>query len=85
MDAITEPTLRALLQAGAVQRVQAVADGRSWYVVIRVGMEEQVVASQRSYRRTWKSLDTLVAWLQDLGVARWDVDASHRSAQEAAS
>ena len=47
-------------------------------------MKEKVVASQRHHRRTWKSLDTLSAWLQGFGVARWELDARQRSPQQEA-
>jgi len=86
MEAITEATFRKLVKGGSVREVQVVADGREWYVVAKIGMEDQVVSSQRRQRRTWRSLDSVLDWLQDrVGVATFSVNASQRSGQKGAA
>jgi len=82
MDKITERELRILVNAGSVREVQVLAEGRDWYVVAKIGMTEQVIGSERQDRRTWRSLDRLVAWLRGLGIARIQLDATQRGAEE---
>lgn len=75
MSRLTEREARLLIEAGAVRSVAIEpAPGQGWAVVLRVGMDERPVASDRSDVRTWASLDTLTGWLRRLGVA----DASIR-------
>lgn len=75
MSRLTEREARVLIEAGAVRSVAIEpAPGQGWAVVLRVGMDERPVASDRSDVRTWASLDTLTGWLRRLGVA----DASIR-------
>lgn len=75
MSRLTEREARVLIEAGAVRSVAIEpAHGQGWAVVLRVGMDERPVASDRSDVRTWASLDTLTGWLRRLGVA----DASIR-------
>ena len=83
MEAVTEPTLRILADAGSLTAVEVHADGASWYVQVRIGAEYRVVASRREQRRTWRDLNTVVDWLRDkIGVATIIVHAAHRSAQQ---
>jgi len=59
-----------LLEAGSVRSVSIEpAPREGWAVVLRVGMNERPIASQRQDVRTWASLDTLIGWLRRLGVA----------------
>ncbi len=70
MSRLTEREARVLIEAGAVRSVAIEpAPGQGWAVVLRVGMEERPVASDRSDVRTWASLDTLIRWLKKLGVS----------------
>lgn len=82
MDKITERELRILVNAGSVREVQVLAEGRDWYVAAKIGMAEQVIGSERQDRRTWRSLDRLVAWLRGLGIARIQLDATQHGAEE---
>lgn len=75
-DAITEATLRELLDSGAVRAVTIVAQGNAWAVQVEVGTRWRVLRSARDDVRWWKSLDRLARWLRgDLGIAEWSVDA----------
>jgi hypothetical protein len=51
-------------------------------VVAKHGMDEQVIGSERQDRRTWRSLDRLVAWLRRLGIARIQLDATQHNTEE---
>ena len=64
------------MAAGAVRVVVAVdnlAAGRCWCY----GLAERALAAQRSKQlRVFRKLDTLVLYLQQIGVCRFEVDAS---------
>ena len=82
-DAITEATLRELLDSGAVRAVTIVAQGNAWAVQVEVGTRWRVLRSARDDVRWWKSLDRLARWLrEDLGVADWSVDARQYTPQQ---
>ena len=66
---ITEATARELVSTGVVRSIQVLRHGDAWAVVIRVGLRDRVIRSQRERVRTWRSLDTIANWAVDLGVA----------------
>ena len=69
---ITHPTLVQLVAAGAVRVVVAVGQPGGWTLLVRYGL-----AAQRSKQlRVFRKLDTLVLYLQQIGVSRFEVDAS---------
>ena len=48
-----------------------------WMLLVRYGLAERVLAAQRSKQvRVFRKLDTLVLYLQQIGVSRFEVDAS---------
>ena len=72
METITHPTLVQLVAAGAVRVVVAVGQPGGWTLLVRYGL-----AAQRSKQlRVFRKLDTLVLYLQQIGVSRFEVDAS---------
>ena len=81
-DAITEATLRELLDSGAVRAITVVGQGEGWAVEIEVGTRRRVLRSARDPVRIWKSLDRLAGWLRGMGVAEWSVDAKQYTPQQ---
>ena len=74
---ITHPTLMQLMAAGAVRVVVAVGQPGGWTLLVRYGLAERVLAAQRSKQvRVFRKLDTLVLYLRQIGVSRFEVDAS---------
>ena len=67
LQPITEATARELVNTGAVRSVQVLRHGDAWAAVIRVGLRDRVIRSQRERVRTWRSLDTVANWVVDLG------------------
>jgi hypothetical protein len=53
-----------------------IAQAGGWGVVIQYGMTERVLAVRRGNVRIWPKLDTLVAFLRRIGIARFQVDAT---------
>lgn len=76
---MNEKTLRALVQAGAVKRVRAVADGAYFHVEADAGAVTHVALTGRGQPRTWSSLDAVARWLRGLGVGTLQVDVARWS------
>ena len=78
METITHPTLVQLVAAGAVRVVVAVGQHGGWTLLVRYGLAERALAAQRSKQlRVFRKLDTLQAYLQQIGVIRFEVDAAN--------
>ncbi len=78
MDTITHPTLVQLLAAGSVRVVIAVGQPGGWSLLVRYGLAERALAAQRSKQvRVFRKLDTLQAYLEEIGVRRFEVDAAN--------
>ena len=77
METITHPTLVQLVAAGAVRVVVAVGQPNGWSLLVRYGLAERALAAQRSKQvRVFRKLDTLQAYLLEIGVIRFEVDAA---------
>lgn len=56
-------------RTGTVYGVEIVPlPGEGWGVVFLVGMQRIPVASTRSDVRSWRSIDTIAKWLQQIGL-----------------
>ena len=78
LDTITHPTLVQLVAAGAVRVVIAVGQPGGWSLLVRYGLAERALAAQRSKQvRVFRKLDTLQAYLEEIGVRRFEVDAAN--------
>ncbi|MGR9249872.1 hypothetical protein [Rhizobium leguminosarum] len=74
---IDHATLSRLVEAGALHAVHVVGKTGGWSVVIRYGKVERPLAAQRSRQvRVFKRMDALVSYLTNVGISRFDVDAS---------
>lgn len=75
-ETIDHTSLSHLVEAGAVRAAQVIGQAGGWAIVIKYGMNERPLAAQRSGQvRLFKKLETLVSYLKDLGINRFDVDA----------
>jgi len=74
---IDHNTLSRLVEAGAVRGAHVVGQVGGWGVMIKYGMLERPLSATRSKKiRTFKKLETLVAYLKEIGISRFDVDAT---------
>ena len=74
---------KQLQEACALRGVSIIGVPGGWSVMVKVGMAEKPLGTQRTGRvRTWRSLDTLIEYLRtDLGIVKIDsLDASGHSA-----
>jgi hypothetical protein len=77
-ETIDHGTLSRLVEAGAVKGAHIVGQSGGWAVVVKYGMTERPLAAQRSRQvRLFKKFETLVGYLKDIGIARFDVDAAN--------
>lgn len=77
-ETIDHATLSQLVETESVKAAHVVAQAGGWGVVIRYGGSERQLAASRSRQaRLFKRLETLVAYLKDLGISSFDVDAAN--------
>lgn len=77
VDTIDHATLERLVEAGAVRGASIVGQPGGWGVVIQYGMTERVLAAKRGAVRIFRKFETLVGYLKGIGIAKYQVDASH--------
>ena len=77
---IDHATLAKLVEAGAVRAAHVTGRAGGWGVVVKHGRIERPLAAQRGEARLFAKLDTVVAYLKGIGIARFDVDAVHYDA-----
>ncbi len=76
-ETIDHTTLSRLVEAGAVRGAHVVGQDGGWAIMIKYGMAERALAAQRSRQvRLFKRMETLVSYLKDVGISRFDVDAA---------
>lgn len=76
-ETIDHTTLARLVEAQAVRAAHVIGQPGGWSVVVKYGMTERPLAATRSREvRIFKKLETLVGYLKDLGVIRFDVNAA---------
>lgn len=79
-DMIREPTLRELIQADSLSEVYAVGQLGGFALNFRYGGTERLLANARGSIRLFANLTTLAAYLQRLGIDKFEVDATHYAA-----
>ena len=71
---IRQEQLDTLVAAGSVRAVTVERAPDGWAVRLRLGLAgDAVVASHHRPVRIWRHLDTVAAWLQERGVAAFEV------------
>lgn len=77
-DTIDHNTLSRLVEAGVVHGAHIMGQRGGWAVLVKYGMHERPLAAQRSGQvRIFRKFETLVGYLRDIGIARFDVDAAN--------
>ncbi|MEO8410608.1 MAG: hypothetical protein ABI478_08550 [Propionivibrio sp.] len=80
-ETIDHGTLSRLVEAGAVRGARIVGQSGGWAVLVKYGMTERPLAAQRSRQvRLFRKFETLVSYLKEIGIARFDVDAANYDA-----
>ncbi|OTP72178.1 antitoxin PaaA2 family protein [Caballeronia sordidicola] len=77
IQTIDHNTLSELVQAGAVRGAHVVGKDGGWALAARYGLTERYLAATRSKQiRMFKRLETVVAYLREIGISHFDVDAA---------
>ncbi|MCC8633426.1 hypothetical protein ABVE12_20870 [Xanthomonas euvesicatoria] len=75
-ETIDHTTLSRLVEAGAVRGAHVMGQRGGWAILVKYGMHERPLAAQRSGQvRVFKKFETLVSYLRDIGIAKFDVNA----------
>ncbi|HLP70630.1 MAG TPA: hypothetical protein VK181_24250 [Rhizobium sp.] len=81
-ETIDHGMLAELVAAGAVRTAHVVGQSGGWSLRVKYGAAERALAAQRSRQvRIFRRMETLVSYLQDLGIERFDVDATAYEAE----
>ena len=75
-DTIDHVTLSRLVEANAVNGANIIGQAGGWGVVIKYGMTERALATRRGTVRVFRKFETLVGYLKEMGVAKYQVDAT---------
>ena len=85
-ETIDHGTLSRLVEAGAVRGAHIVGQSGGWAVLVKYGMTERPLAAQRSRQvRLFRKFETLVSYLKEIGIARFDVDAANYDPEAASA
>lgn len=76
-DTIDHLTLSRLVKANIVSGASIVGQPGGWGVIIKYGMAEHALAAKRGSLRVFRKFETLVGYLREIGVAKYQVDATN--------
>jgi hypothetical protein len=71
---IDHTTLARLVEAGAVRATSVIGQRAGWGVLVKYGNTERPLASKRGHMRLFRKLETVVSYLKELGIAKFDVE-----------
>ena len=72
-----EKTLRALVAAGAVRRVDIIATGARFHVEATTPNGSITAETRKGKVKTWVTLDAAARWVRGLGVGGAKVNMTH--------
>jgi hypothetical protein len=75
-NTIDHVSLSRLVEANAVNGANIIGEPGGWGVVIKYGETERALAAQRGSVRIFRKFETLVSYLKDMGVMKYQVDAT---------
>lgn len=82
METIDHGTLAELVEAGALRGAHVVGQPGGWSLRVKYGAAERSLVAQRSRQvRIFRRMETLVSYLKDVGIERFDVDAADYEAE----
>lgn len=75
-NTIDHATLKRLVEAGSVRRANIVGLPGGWGVVVQHGKMRRGLAVKQGAVRIFRKFETLVPYLKEIGIARYEVDAT---------
>ena len=79
---MNEKTLRALVDAGAIKRIEIVADGTRFYVKASTQTGSLTASTQKGTVKTWVTLDAAAKWVRSLGLGSAYIDVQNWQPQQ---
>lgn len=74
---IDHATLVDLARSAGLRATRVVAQDGGWTIKVRHGDRDRVLTAQRSREaRVFRRMETLVSYLKDIGIARFEVDSA---------
>jgi hypothetical protein len=74
---LDEKTLKALVTAGAVRRVDIIASGARFHVEATTPNGAIAAQTRRGKIRTWATLDAAARWVRGLGIGGVRLNLTH--------
>ena len=65
---MNELTIKALVEAGAIKKIQVVADASHFYVEVETPSGSATASTIKGAVKTWASLDAVAKWLRRMGI-----------------
>ncbi len=75
--AMDERTLRALVAAGAVRRIDIIANGARFHIEASTPSGPVAAETRHGKVRTWVTLDAAARWVRGLGMAGARINLTH--------
>ena len=72
-----EKTLKALVAAGAVQKIDIIATGAKFHVEARTPNGPITAETRRGKIKTWVTLDAAAKWVRGLGIGGARINLTH--------
>ncbi len=72
-----ERTLKALVAAGAVSRIDIIASGARFHVEARTPNGAVTAETRKGKIKTWATLDAAARWVRNLGVGGARINLTH--------
>ncbi len=73
---MNEKILKALVDAGAVKKIELRAEGSTIYALIHAGKEPKPAQTIKGELKTWSTLDTAAKWIRSLGIGHMQLDVA---------
>ena len=77
-DKISQTTLITLVEADAIRSASVVGEASGFYIAVKYGETEKVLAARTGNVRFFRSMDTVVEYLRKtIGLGRFNVDMAN--------
>jgi hypothetical protein len=71
-----EKTLRALVDAGAVKKIQIIGSGSRFHVTAKTPTGEITAHTMKGSVKNWSTLDATAKWVRSLGIGKMELNVS---------
>jgi len=79
---IDHTTLARLVEAGAVRATSVIGQRTGWGVIVKYGKTARPLTSKRGHMRLFRKLESVVNYLKQMGIDKFDVDVGAFDVEE---